>query len=215
MTHSTKTTVRWRVKLSTLVLTGCLALFGSLAHADQPLVDQLDDLLNQNQLDQAAEIGRQLDALEDDQTDATLPLARLARALQQSGDMEAAAEFYKRSVDASTRASAAELEPQKKFLVRLAAGAVLTQVNQLSEAIETLEPTLAPEAELNDKQKEMVVTLLLRIGSTALAIGAPGIASQAFGLASEHASENQHATAMLGEAWAMAVERQLGGRARW
>lgn len=208
MTHSTKTTDRWRAKFSTLLLTGCLALFGSLAHADQALIGQLDELLNQNQLEEAAEVGRQLDQQQDDATDVTLPLARLARALQQSGDLETAAEFYKRSVDASTRDSAAELDSQKKFLVRLAAGAVLTQVNQLSEAIATLEPTLLPEAAATDKQKEMVVTLLLRIGSTALAIGAPGIASQAFGLASEHASENQHATAMLGEAWAMAVERR-------
>ncbi len=118
-----------------------------------------------------------------------------------------AADFYKRSVDASTRPPAADLEPEKKLLVRLAAGAVLSQVNQLSEAIEVLRPTLASESVATDGQKELVVTMLLRIGATALAVGAPEIASQAYSLASEHAADNQQATAMLGEAWAMAIER--------
>lgn len=177
------------------------------AAGQQSLADRLDGYIEQKDYDQAVQIGRELDEKHDETVDITLPLARLARELQQAGQLEQAAEFYKRSVEASAGPAAADLDPQKRLLVRLAAGAVLTQVNQLSEAIEALRPTLATDSGATEEQKEVAITVLLRIGATALAIGAPDIAAQAYGLASEHATGNQHATAMLGDAWAMAISR--------
>jgi len=127
--------------------------------------------------------------------------------LQQSDQLYEAADFYERAVVASSRPAASELDPQKKVLVRLAAGAVLTQVNHLTEAIEALRPALASDSAASESQKEIAVTILLRVGAAALAIGDPGIASQAYALARDHADEGQRATAELGEAWAMAIQR--------
>ena len=179
----------------------------SSAVAQDTLLVQLEDLLQQASFDEAVKVGRRLDAEVEQGVDITLPLARLARALQQADRLELAADFYKRSVTASTRPAAEGLEIQKKVLVRLAAGAVLAQVNQLVEAIDVLQPTLDAESGATESQREMVVSVLLRVGATALATGIPNVASRAYGLASEHATGNQHATAMLGDAWAMAIER--------
>jgi TolA-binding protein len=187
-----------------------ILIFGSITSAadqDTPLV-QLEGLLQQKSFDEAVKVGRKLDDEPDEKVDVTLPLARLARALQQADRLELAAEFYVRSVEASTRGVADGLEFQKKVLVRLAAGAVLAQVNQLVEAIDVLQPTLEAESGVTESQRDMAISVLLRVGATALATGLPEVASRAYGLASEHAAGNQHATAMLGDAWAMALERK-------
>ena len=192
-----------------VVILTALLMVGSFtsAVAQDTLLVQLEGLLQQESLEEATKVGQRLDDEAEETVDITLPLARLARALQQADQLESAADFYRRSVAASTRPAADGLEVQKKVLVRLAAGAVLAQINQLVEAIDVLQPTLDAESGATESQREMAVSVLLRVGATALARGIPDVASRAYGLASEHAAGNQHATAMLGDAWAVAIER--------
>ncbi len=137
--------------------------------------------------------------------DLTLPLARFARTLQQANQLETAAEFFQRSVDASLRPAASKLAPQKSVLVRLAAGSVLSQTNKLTDAINVLRPTLSDESGASESQRQTAVSMFLRIGATALATGATATASEAYSLASKHADKKQQATAMLGDAWATAI----------
>ncbi len=90
--------------------------------------------------------------------------------------------------------------------VRLAAGLVLVQNNSLVEAIDALRPTLLPDSGANDAQREMVVSIYLRIGASGLAKGSAVTALEAYSIALEHAGEQQKPTAMLGAAWATAVQ---------
>ena len=61
-----------------------ILVFGSITSAadqDTPLV-QLEGLLQQKSFDEAVKVGRKLDDEPDEKVDVTLPLARLARALE-------------------------------------------------------------------------------------------------------------------------------------
>lgn len=181
---------------------------GALSAAEVS-VAQLDQLLSERKFDEATTLARVLNEQSDSTTDLTLPFARLARKLQQANELEVAAEFYQRAVIASTQPAALDLSPNKVVAVRLAAGLVLLQNNKnntLDEAIDALRPTLSPGSGANEAQREMAVSIYLRIGAAGLAKGSAVIALEAYSIAMEHADQQLKPTAMLGAAWATAIQ---------
>lgn len=175
--------------------------------SDQHRLAQLDELIAKNQLDQAIEQGRKLDEQADAQTDTTLPLARLARKLQQSDRLKDSAEFYHRAVSASDRPAASQLASNKSIALRLAAGSVLAQTQNIDAALNALGPILGPESDASDAQRRFAVSICLQIGAHGLRTGAAVTAMQAYSIALEHADANQKPTAMLGAGWASAVQK--------
>ncbi len=173
--------------------------------ADDASVKQLDALVSAGDLESAVTVARSLDEQAASTIDLTLPLARFARALQRAEDLELAAEFYQRSVDACTKPETATLAPETTLLIRLAAGSLLAQTNKLSEAIVVLRPMLDSDSSASDAQRQMAVSICLRIGALALARGALSTTSEAYAVALAHAGENHRATAMLGDAWVTAL----------
>ncbi len=182
-----------------------LMLSGAITAAEAS-VAQLDQLVSDSKFDEATSLARTLDEQADSTTDLTLPFARLARKLQQANQLKAAAEFYQRAVDASTQPAAQDLSQSKIVAVRLAAGLVLLQINTLAEAIDALRPTLSPGSGANDAQREMAVSIYLRIGASGLAKGSAVTALEAYSIALEHAGQQLKPTAMLGAAWATAIQ---------
>lgn len=178
---------------------------GSIAQLDQYILD--------GKLKEAKSLARSLDKQSDGSTDLTLPFARLARKLQQTDELKAAADFYQRAVDASTKPAAENLSQHKTAAVRLAAGLVLMQTHAMDEAIDVLRPTLSAGSGANESQRAMAVTILLRIGAAGLANGSATTAREAYSIALEHAGETEKATAMLGEAWATAIQNRQPVRA--
>ncbi len=70
-----------------VAFTACLCV--SHVRAEEPLAVQLEALLEQRDFRHAIEVGKQLDEQSDGNLDVTLSLARLARALQQAGQLDA------------------------------------------------------------------------------------------------------------------------------
>lgn len=188
-----------------IVITTFLSRADNKAIAADATVAQLDQMVANKKLEDAIVLARQLDERPDVTTDLTLPLARLARELQKAKELDSAAEFYQRAVDALSRPAAAKLDSRKQVLVRLAAGSVLTQSGKLHEAVGALRPAIAAKSPASDSQRAAAVTICLRIGATALATGAVATASEAYSVALSNAKEDQIPTAMLGDAWATAV----------
>jgi TolA-binding protein len=191
-----------------LAAIACAALMLSTATvvADDVSVKQLESLVSAGDIDSAVSVARSLDEQAASTIDLTLPLARFARALQKAKDLELAAEFYQRSVDASTKPKAAALAPEKTILIRLAAGSLLAQTNKLSEAIAVLRPMLDSDSSASDTQRQMAVSICLKIGALALSGGALSTTSEAYAVALAHADKNHRATAMLGDAWVTALQ---------
>jgi TolA-binding protein len=176
--------------------------------AETASVQQLDRLVSASELDNAVTVARALELQAELQLDLTLPLARLARALERAEDLGLAAEFYQRSVDASTRPAAATLAAGKANLLRLAAGTLLTRTNRLAEAVAALRPLLADDGVATEEQQQIAVSICLRIGAMALSRGDNVTASEAYALALSRAGENQRVTAMLGDAWVTALRNE-------
>ena len=173
--------------------------------AEGPSVVKLDQLVAAENWDDSIALARDLVDQSDLQEDLTLPLARLARGLQNSGDLTAASEFYQRSVDATKEPAAKNLDREHIILVRLAASSVLIQTEQFEQAIAILTPTLSAQGHATLPQRRMAVTIALRAGAFALSKGAFDAASEAYAVAMTHADERQLPTAMLGDAWTTAV----------
>ncbi|MGI9469937.1 MAG: tetratricopeptide repeat protein [Rubripirellula sp.] len=178
----------------------------SICLGDDASVTQLDQLVAEQKWPESIALGRELAEQTDVAEDLTLPFARLARGLQNSGDLPTASEFYQRAVDASERPTAQQLGNAKIVLVRLAAASVLIQTQQLQESVAALRPTLAAESGASDAQRQMAVTIALRAGASSLAKGTIDVATEAYALALKHADERQTPTAMLGDAWTTAVQ---------
>ncbi len=187
------------------VVTLSLLAFGGTAQAADNPIAQINRLVDSGKLDDAAKFAREMDDANGDNVEPTLALARVARAFHRAGDLQAAAEFYSRSVSASTRPAAKGLPPNTVILVRLAAASVLIQANQLADALETVSRVLAEDAGAGDSQVHLAVKLCLRIGSSAFAIPDHAIAYRAYSLASQRAGADEKPTAMLGAAWALAL----------
>lgn len=177
-----------------------------MAWAEDPSIANLDALVAQKQLDQAIEMARRLDGQSANTGDLTLPLARLARELEKVGKVESAVEFYQRSVVAAERDAAKNLPTETRMLVRVAAASVLARSKKLPEAITALKPVLAIENGVSEKHRARAVSICLQIGASALSTGAPSTAAEAYSLAMGNANESQRATAMLGDAWATAIQ---------
>ena len=173
--------------------------------ASEISVAEIDRQITSGQLENAAEIARTID--DDDHADAdpTLVLARLAWAMHQAGDIEAAAEFYRRSVQASARPAAKSLSPAKIILVRLAATSTLASCGHFADAMDAVAPTLAAHSEATETQQRLAAKLCLHIGSSAIAAADHSTAYQAYSLAAKHSTAEAKPTAMLGAAWSLAL----------
>ena len=167
-------------------------------------VIQLDRYLQSEKWEQAAELARKLDEDSNVPSDLTLRHARLARALQNAGDLKRAAEFFQRSVLSLDRPQAASLNDDKRALVRLAAATVLKQSNQFSAAIKALAPVLQNKPSAS--QLRSAVEIYIQIGNAALASGSHVIAQESYAIAAQHADDEAAPTAMLGEGWALAIQ---------
>lgn len=184
-----------------------LLLQGSSLSAEAPQA-KIDALVSAKQFDEAAKLARELDEASDGQADLTLSLARLARALQLEGRQADAAEFFQRAVQASTRPAASGLAPQSIVIVRQAAAAALADLDRFPESLAALRPTLDPGSQASDAQRVVAVSICLRIGARALARGASVTAAEAYAIALKFADDQQRPSAMLGDAWAIAIQNQ-------
>ena len=198
------------------------------ARAENDLLSQLDSSLQAEEFDSAIAVAEELIAAPNNVSDLTLPLARLARTLQQSGQLETAARFYQESVIASQRPQAESLESEKKQMLRIATSLVLIETGKLETAFEVLAPiaqgaAVSEKGEAGDLQKpdelrntksdrksvaesqtDMTCEVLIRIGSSALSRQEPSLSNRAFSLACAIANTNQEAKAKLGRAWSKA-----------
>jgi TolA-binding protein len=177
----------------------------AMVRAEDPALQHLDRLVSGQQWDQAVLLARELDERDAIEFDLTLSLARLARSLQQQDRTTEAAEFFQRAVAASTRPTAAAVPPDTLVLIRLAAGSVLAQSRQWTPALDAVKPLLAEGSPATANQKQIAVSILLKIGSSTLAIGDAAQATEAYSVALAHADSTQKPTAMLGTAWATAI----------
>ena len=176
-----------------------------MVRADEVAVEHLDRLVSGQQWDQALLLARELDDQHEAEVDLTLSLARLARGLQQANQLDEAAEFYQRAVQASTRSAASEISPETIVLIRLAAGAVLARAKKFDAALEATKPLLQEASTSTESQKQIAVAILLKIGASSLATGAASQAAEAYSIALADANQTQLPTAMLGSAWATAI----------
>lgn len=181
-------------------VSACRAVEGNAATLDQLTADE--------KWDDSIDLARAIAETPNREQDLTLSFARLARGLQNAGQLKTAAEFYQRAVDESERPPAEKLSGKEKTLVRLAASDVLVQSQQLSAAISALEPILKADSTATDSQKQLAVWVLLRGGSTGLSHGSFPVAGEAYALALQHADEQQRPIALLGDAWATAVQSE-------
>lgn len=201
---------RFATTWAAICLVVVVAIGNGRADAQTPSLGELDQLMAAGQWEQAASVARSLDEdaqqQADPQLDLTLPFARLAHSLERGGKKELAAEFYQRSIDASTRPAAAALPAGKTILLRLAAGSLLTDTGRLSQAVTAIEPLLEPENSLPKQQQQAAVSIALRIGATALSKSDHATAATAYSMALNHADQGRRATAMLGDAWVTALQ---------
>lgn len=195
---------RW---MRALVLLGSTVLIPAQGAAEDSKLAEIERQIADQQLTEAAERLRALDDGDQaSQTDLTFTLARLARALDASGDPGASDEFYRRSVRATTRSPAESTPIDQVNLVRLAASRHFLQGGDHTEAFTVLAPVLDAESETVDAQVQFAVKLLLQIGAAALAEADHAAASKAYSLAASHGSQSEQSTALLGAAWSIALE---------
>ena len=183
-------------------------LSSNLACADQPTLDNINQLIRDGQNAQAAS---ELQSLDDaiksgdaDEVDLTVPLALVARALEEQKDWESAAKLYERAVVASNRISAKDLKPSKLALVRLAASSVFVRTKKYSEAMELITDLVSDHSPLTDQQKQIAGELCLHIGANTLSTEHV-LAQRAYQLAASVVTPEKKPTALLGEAWALAA----------
>jgi TolA-binding protein len=195
---------RW---LRTIALLCSTMLTSAWVRAEDSTIAEIQRQIADQQLSDAAERLRALDdGDEASQIDLTFTLARLARALDASGDASASDEFYRRSVRATARPPAESMPSAQVNLVRLAASRHFLQSGDHTEAFTALAPVLEPESDAVESKKQFAVKVLLQIGAAALADADYAAASKAYELAASHGSESDKSTAMLGAAWSVALE---------
>lgn len=187
-------------------------LFGNLAVAAEPTVADVNKMLSAGQFGEAAQALRSIDddiesGVRTEQVDLTLPLAIAARSLEQQQDVQAAADLFQRAVAASSRQAAENLPIEKVTMVRLAAGSLLARSGKQQVALDALEPVFESASNASESQKKLATQLCLYIGSEALSAGKPPLADRAYSLAEVNAAESIRPTAMLGAAWAAAMQR--------
>ncbi|MDB4633853.1 tetratricopeptide repeat protein [Rubripirellula sp.] len=188
---------------------------------------KLDQLTSQQNWEASVELARNITTDPVAREDLTFALARLARGLQNDGQLKPAVEFYQLAVTASESPLATNLSDTDKILVRLAASEVMVQSQNIPQAIATLEPILGPHSpstgspstaapiastntalKLTAQQRKIAVWVLLRAGSASLSRGAYLNASSAYSIALSHADPEQRPLALLGDAWATAVRNE-------
>ena len=113
--------------------------------SDRQVLAELVQQITAGDLDQAAARLRQLDdeqttGKSDRQLDLTYPLARLARALEQSGELTPAAELFGRAVNASGRSAATVVTDAQRVVLRLNAASLQLKTGQFADALASLEP---------------------------------------------------------------------------
>ncbi|MAI32795.1 MAG: hypothetical protein CMM07_14115 [Rhodopirellula sp.] len=208
---------------------------------------KLDQLTSQKNWEESVELARNItnDPLQNE--DLTFALARLARGLQNAGQVKESTEFYQLAVNASEKPLASELSDTDKVLVRLAASEVMVQSQNISQAIATLEPIMRPDSpttdspdtsatdtsatdtsatdtsnlkppastssKLSDQHRKIAVWVLLRAGSASLSRGSYLDAATAYSMAVRHADQEQRPLAVLGDAWATAVQNERSSEA--
>ena len=169
---------------------------------------KLDQLSSEQSWDASIKLARSITTDPNQDEDLTFALARLARGLQNDGQLTAAVEFYQLAVTASELPTASELNASNKHLVRLAASEVMVQSQNITSAIELLDPLLKPDSGIREQQKKIAVWVLLRAGSASLSRGSFMEASSAYAIALRHADPQQRPIAFLGDAWATAVRNE-------
>ncbi len=162
----------------------------------------------------------------------TTLLATVARAAQQAGDQENAAELFHLAVQLSERvsdrgvnaaagggAASSRLTDRQRSLIRLAAASALLAASRPRESIDSLRPVVAGSLDVEQTQRRYAARLLLAIGSESLRAGQQELARDAYQLvlsvpqgeqrAGDDLEGESHgdgrATAMLGSAWALAT----------
>jgi tetratricopeptide (TPR) repeat protein len=96
---------------------------------------------------------------------------------------------------------------EKVTMVRLAASSLLARTGKHQVALAALEPVFEPASKASESQRKLATQLCLYIGSEALSAGKPELADRAYSLAAAHAEENVRPTALLGAAWATAMQK--------
>lgn len=203
-THLIGLSVALLVSAATVVSNGVVAQDA----ADTPManVQTLERHIADGKLELASDLARELDDAPETESDLSLTLARLARALQQTDETESAAEFYRRAFQATQKPAAAKLPPKQITLIRLAAASTLLQAGEIDTAAESVASAFATPDEASKSQKRIAVEIALRIGSAAFATGDHATAITAYSFAAEHATQTNRPTAVLGAAWAQALE---------
>ena len=174
---------------------------------------KLDQLTSEQSWDASIELARNITTDPAQTEDLTFALARLARGLQNAGQLAESTELYQLAVNASELPVASMLSASDKVLVRLAASEVMVQTHNISQAITTLEPIVGSDPNtadptITDQQKKIAVWVLLRAGSASLSRGSYMDAGSAYALALDHADQQQRPLALLGDAWATAVRNE-------
>jgi tetratricopeptide (TPR) repeat protein len=182
----------------------CLSLASLPAIAGQETANQqLLQWIEQENTASAIELARRLDEDPTTDFDLTIALARLARALEKSGEIETASEFYRRAVDASQRPPAKNLPLKTVVIIRLAAASAIVQTTDYPSALDLISPVFADDPnQLGDAQRKLAVAICLQVGAKSLRENEPIRAGKAYDLASAHAAATDRATALLGTAWA-------------
>lgn len=195
-------TLRFLLTVALFALLTFPAREGQTAEGDAAKLDQLS---SEQSWDASIKLARSITTDPDQDEDLTFALARLARGLQNAGQLTAAVEFYQLAVNASELPTASKLAASDKHLVRLAASEVMVQSQNITSAIELLDQLLRPESGISEQQKKIAVWVLLRAGSGSLSRGSYLDASSAYAIALRHADPQQRPIALLGDAWATAV----------
>lgn len=188
---------------------------------------KLDQLTSQKNWEASVKLARSITNEPAQNEDLTFALARLARGLQNAGKVQESTEFYQLAVNASETPLASGLSDSDKVLVRLAASEVMVQNQNIPQAIATLKPIMSPDSassdssnpsesttststafKLTEQHKKIAVWVLLRAGSASLSRGSYLDASTAYSIALSHSDQKQRPLALLGDAWATAVQNE-------
>lgn len=185
------------------------------ACAEESSLRELNQCLQAPDLIKASSLGEQLFHDHESSFDITLPLARLARELQRSGDTKQAIKFYRYAVEASERPQAKNLPTHTQNMLRIASALVLIDEEQLMEACDLMESLVnrntpdGPEPQgidansAPDKSLKTAHTVLNQIGTGSLEREDYVTAERAFTLALQ-LPINEQSTSFLGQAWAIA-----------
>ncbi|WP_146395200.1 tetratricopeptide repeat protein [Planctomycetes bacterium CA13] len=157
------------------------------------------------QIEEAISLARSLDDAPPEGAELSIPLAQIANSLKESGKLDGANEFFRRSCAALDRPAAASLPPTSAVIIRLVAASWFVQIPSDAEALGAVQKALADPGIVTDAQRNQAVLICLKIGGHCLPKGDAATAYPAYSLAAIHAVGNQRAEAMLGAAWSAAM----------